>query len=84
MSLNQARCAFPAEMEQEEAEEDRQKTFDCIADDEGVGDDVDEALLQEREMLEEMPLPGRSQRSNQEAGMVEVAETGKGGDKDIA
>ena len=55
-----ARHAFPAEMEAEEAEEREPEFFDSIEDDEDIGNDTEELLVQEREMLEEMPLPGRS------------------------
>ena len=55
-----AMTAFPAEMEQEGAEEKEFDFFDDIVDDEDIGDDTDEVLVQEREMLEELPLPGRS------------------------
>ena len=36
--LEVALTAFPAEMAQEEAEEGRSETFDCIVDDEDIGD----------------------------------------------
>ena len=55
--------AFPAEMRTEEAEEaeDRGEFFDSIVDDEDIAAGADEDLIQEREMLEELPLPGRNE-----------------------
>ena len=47
-------------MEFEERLEDTEGFLDGIEAEEDTGDDVDEALIQEREMLEEMPLPGRT------------------------
>ena len=59
-----ARTAFPAEFEAEEileaAEEGRGESFDSIVDDESIGDDTDDMLVQETEMLEEISLPGRT------------------------
>ena len=50
-----AKQAFPAELEQEEAEDKSEDFFDRIVDDEDIGNDEEELLIQEREMLEEMP-----------------------------
>eukprot|EP00973_Karenia_brevis_P087775 12175186-Karenia_brevis.AAC.1 len=59
-----ARPAFPGEMRAEEEfkerEEGREEFFDAIVEDEDVGDDSEEALIQEREILEEVPLPGNT------------------------
>eukprot|EP00973_Karenia_brevis_P075301 10461445-Karenia_brevis.AAC.1 len=59
-----AKTAFPAEMraeeEFEEREEGREELFDSIADDEDIGDDTEDVLIQEREMLKEVPLPGNT------------------------
>eukprot|EP00973_Karenia_brevis_P014147 1924216-Karenia_brevis.AAC.1 len=59
-----AKAAFPAEMraeeEFEEREEGREEFFDAIVEDEDIGDDSEEALIQEREMLEEVPLPANT------------------------
>eukprot|EP00973_Karenia_brevis_P080298 11137998-Karenia_brevis.AAC.1 len=49
-----------AEEEFEEREEGREEFFDAIVEDEDVGDDSGEALIQAREMLEEVPLPGNT------------------------
>ena len=48
-------------MIQEEALENEGDYFDAIVDDDDIGHDEDELLIQEREMLEEMPLPGRTE-----------------------
>ena len=61
ISWKLASSAFPAEMAQEEALENEGDYFDAIVDDDDIGHDEDELLIQEREMLEEMPLPGRSE-----------------------
>ena len=60
MAHELAISAFPAEMAQEEQleNEDDNNFLDSIVTDEDIGDDVDEQLIQEREMLEELPLPG--------------------------
>jgi hypothetical protein len=63
----EASAAFPAEIAEETAEENshpesgvNQNTdfFDEIVQDEDIGNDTEELLVQEREILEEMPLPG--------------------------
>ena len=48
-------------MTQEQALETEGDYFDSIVDDDDVGYDADELQIQEREMLEEMPLPGRTE-----------------------
>eukprot|EP00973_Karenia_brevis_P082436 11426278-Karenia_brevis.AAC.1 len=59
-----AKTAFPAEMraeeEFEEREDGREEFFDAVVDDEDMGDESEEVLVQEREMLEEVPLPGNT------------------------
>eukprot|EP00973_Karenia_brevis_P092474 12412583-Karenia_brevis.AAC.1 len=49
-----------AEEELEDREEGREEFFDAIADDEDIGDDTEDVLIQEREILEEIPLPGNT------------------------
>eukprot|EP00973_Karenia_brevis_P064647 8981399-Karenia_brevis.AAC.1 len=49
-----------AEEELEEREEGREGFFDALVEDEDIRDDSGEALIQEREMLEEVPLPGNA------------------------
>ena len=56
-----ANTAFAGEMEAEIQDEKESRPFDEIVDDEDIGNDTAELLVQEREMMEEMPLPGRSQ-----------------------
>ena len=60
MAQELAMTAFPAEMAQEEQLENEEENnfLDSIVADEDIGNDVDEQLIQEREMLEELPLPG--------------------------
>jgi hypothetical protein len=63
-----SRKAFPAEMEQEEQEEkdedinpEEEMFLDAIKEDEDIGDEqTQEAIAEEAEMLEEIPLPGRN------------------------
>ena len=59
--------AFPAELQEEieeenEADPEVRAIFDSIECEEDIGDDNAEALIQEAEMLEEVPLPGRTQQ----------------------
>eukprot|EP00973_Karenia_brevis_P007322 990968-Karenia_brevis.AAC.1 len=46
--------------EEFEDREGREEFFDAIVDDKDVGDDTEDVLIQEREMLEEVPLPGNT------------------------
>ena len=55
-----ALAAYPAEMAREEALEEDHEPLDSIVDDEDIGDDSTEAMIQEKSLLEEMPLPGRT------------------------
>eukprot|EP00973_Karenia_brevis_P077558 10776055-Karenia_brevis.AAC.1 len=52
-----------AEEEFEDREEGREEFVDSIADDEDIGDDAEDVLIQGREMLEEIPLPGSTRKS---------------------
>ena len=55
-----ARSALPAEMEAEIEEEAPMPSIVSIVNDEDIGYDTQELLVQESELLEGVPLPGRT------------------------
>ena len=48
VEVRQAHAAFPAEMEQEEYAQRREQLFDSIVNDEDIGNDIEEAVIQRR------------------------------------
>ena len=78
-----ALTAFPSGVEQEANEEAEREPLDTIADDEDIGDEVDNEIIRERTMLEEIPPPGietgEAERKQQWLNFLEQLEPPSGG-----